>query len=122
MFVQYPNDYLNHSGDILDQSDNNLAYNKSISADLTCRIANCYSSLNLVQAFCEGSCESHQNKFSSFLTLHIVSHTRKASGICEKKIQNPWKSRHPFFLIQRAYGMQNNRLNFTGILAEKIAT
>ena len=43
-----------------------------------------YSSLTLVLAFCEGSCESPKNKFSSFMTLHIVTHTPKASGICEK--------------------------------------
>ena len=45
-----------------------------------------YSSLTLVLAIREGSCESPPKKFSSFLTLHIVQHTPKASGICEKKI------------------------------------
>ena len=46
-----------------------------------------YSSLTLVLAFCEGSHNSPQNKFSSFLTLYIVPHIPKASGICEKKFQ-----------------------------------
>ena len=90
-----------------------------------------YSSLTLVLAFCEGSHISSQNKFSSFLTLYIVPHTPKASGICEKKfkdflwkiyerkMKNPWKSCHPFWWVHRVYGMQNNRLDLTVILAEK---
>ena len=36
-----------------------------------------YSSLTLILAICEGSCDSPQNKFSSFLTLHIVTHTSR---------------------------------------------
>ena len=46
-----------------------------------------YSSLTLVLAFCKGSHIFHKNKFSSILTLYIVPHIPKASGICEKKFQ-----------------------------------
>ena len=46
-----------------------------------------YSSLTLVLAICEGSHNSPQNKFSSFLTLYIAPHIPKASGICEKKFR-----------------------------------
>ena len=46
-----------------------------------------YSSLTLVLAICEGSHISPKNKFSSFLTLYIVPHIPKASGICEKKFR-----------------------------------
>ena len=47
-----------------------------------------YSSLTLILAICEGSCDSPRNKFSSFLILHIVPHTSKASGICEKNFKD----------------------------------
>ena len=55
-----------------------------------------YRSLTLVLGFREGSCESPQNKISSFLTLHIVPHTPKASSICEifffvKSLSEKWK-------------------------------
>ena len=88
-----------------------------------------YSSLTLVQAFCEGS---HISLPSSFLTLYKVPHTPKASGICEKKIidflrkiyeckmKNPWKTCRPFFGVHRVYGIQNDLwLDFMIILTEK---
>ena len=90
-----------------------------------------YSSLTLVLAFCEGSHNSPKNKFSSYLTLYIVPHIPKASGICEKnfkdflwkiyerKMKNLWKTCHPFCWVHRVYGMQNDRLNLTVILAGK---
>ena len=34
-------------------------------------------------------------------------------------MKNPWKSCHPFCWVHRVYGMQNDRLDLTIILAEK---
>ena len=28
-------------------------------------------------------------------------------------MKNPWKSRHPLFLVHRVYGIQNDRLDLT---------
>ena len=36
-------------------------------------------------------------------------------------MKNPWKSCHPFYWIQRVYGMQNDRLDLPVNLAEKMA-
>ena len=33
--------------------------------------------------------------------------------IYERKMKNPWKSRHPLFWVHRVYGIQNDRLDLT---------
>ena len=40
-------------------------------------------------------------------------------NISERKMKNPWKTCHPFCWVHRVYGMQNDRLDLTVILAEK---
>ena len=39
--------------------------------------------------------------------------------IFEQKMKNPWQSCHPFCWFHRVYGMQNDQVNLTVILAEK---